>query len=81
MKLTPAQVTEFEEQGYLFLPNLFSAEETALLTGELPGLFAQQRDEVIREKGSDAPRSAFYIQTWNPVFSLVARHPRNFYIP
>ena len=31
---------------------------------------------MIREKGSDAPRSAFYVQTWNPVYEMVARHPR-----
>ncbi|MFN0192119.1 MAG: phytanoyl-CoA dioxygenase family protein, partial [Aestuariivirga sp.] len=76
MKLTSAQIAEFEEQGYLFLPNVFSAEEMALLHGELPGIFAQKREEVIREKGSEAPRSAFYVQHWNPVFAMVARHPR-----
>ncbi len=31
---------------------------------------------MIREKGSEAPRSAFYVQTWNPVYEMVARHPR-----
>ena len=31
---------------------------------------------MIREKGSNAPRSAFYVQTWNPVYEMVARHPR-----
>jgi ectoine hydroxylase len=76
MKLTPAQIAEFEEQGYLFLPSLFSAREASLLMDELPGIFAQEREEVVREKGSDAPRTAFYVQTWNPVFARVARHPR-----
>ena len=76
MKLTDAQIATFEEEGYLFLPNVFSAEEMALLTGEIPGMFAQDRPEVIREKGSNAPRSAFYVQTWNPVYEMVARHPR-----
>ena len=76
MKLTRAQITEFEEQGYLFIPEVFSAEEMTLLNGELPGIFVQTREEVIREKGSEAPRTAFYVQTWNPVFALLARHPR-----
>jgi ectoine hydroxylase len=76
MKLTEAQIAEFEREGYLFLPNVFSAEEMALLTGEIPGMFAEDRSEVIREKGSNAPRSAFYVQTWNPVYERVARHPR-----
>ncbi|MBX6324366.1 MAG: phytanoyl-CoA dioxygenase family protein [Rhodospirillaceae bacterium] len=76
MRLTASQIAEFEEQGFLLLPDVFSAEEMALLTGELPGIFSQRREEVIREKGSEAPRTAFYVQTWNPVFAMVARHPR-----
>ena len=76
MKLTEAQIAEFGREGYLFLPNVFSTEEMALLTGEIPRLFAEDRPEVIREKNSNAPRSAFYVQTWNPVYEMVARHPR-----
>ena len=76
MKLSSEQIRQFEEDGYLFLPSVFSAEEMSLLNAEVPGLFAQRRDEVIREKGSDAPRSAFYVQTWNEVYGLLARHPR-----
>jgi ectoine hydroxylase len=76
MKLTRDQLAEFDEQGFLFLPGLFSAEEMALLQGELPRIFAQEREEVIREKGTTAPRTAFYVQTWNDVFARVARHPR-----
>ena len=76
MKLTSAQIAEFEEQGYLFLPSLFSPEEMAVLNAEVPDLLAQVRDEVIREKGSEAPRTAFYVQTWNEVYSRLARHPK-----
>lgn len=76
MKLSQSQIDEFDEQGFLFLPNVFSADEVGMMTSELPGIFSQKRDEVIREKGSEAPRSAFYVQTWNPVFERVARHPR-----
>jgi ectoine hydroxylase len=76
MKLTPPQIREFEEQGYLFMPDMFSAEEMALLTGEMPRIFAEKREEVVLEKSSGAPRTAFYVQTWNPVYERVARHPR-----
>ncbi len=27
MKLTPAQIATFEEEGYLFLPNVFSVKK------------------------------------------------------
>ena len=76
MKLTPEEIATFEEQGYLFFPGLFAPEEVGVLTGELPTLFAQKRDEVVREKGSDSPRTAFYVQTWNAAFAVAARHPR-----
>jgi ectoine hydroxylase len=76
MKLTAPQLAEFEEQGFLFLPGVFSPAEMRLLDAELPGIFAERREEVIREKGSAAPRTAFHVQAWNPVFAKVARHPR-----
>jgi len=76
MKLSPQQIAEFEEQGYLFLPKLYTPEEIAILNAEVPAMFAQHRTEVVREKGSDAPRTAFYVQTWNEAFARLARHPR-----
>jgi ectoine hydroxylase len=76
MRLSSDQIRHFEDEGYLFLPSVFSAAEMDVLTVEVPGLFAQERPEVIREKGSNAPRSAFHVQTWNEPFSLLARHPR-----
>jgi ectoine hydroxylase len=76
MRLSPAQIEEFEEQGYVFLPSLFSPAEMDVLNGEVPGILAQRREEVILEKGTDSPRSAFHVQTWNPVFARLARHPR-----
>ena len=76
MKLTQDQLKEFDERGYLFLPSLFSAAEMDVLNAEVPGILAEKREEVVREKGTDAPRSAFYVQTWNPVYEMLARHPR-----
>ncbi len=76
MQLTPAQVEAFQRDGYVFIPDVFSKTEIDTLTGELPEAFAQKREEVVREKGSEAPRSAFFLQTWNPVYEALARHPR-----
>jgi ectoine hydroxylase len=76
MKLTAAQLAEFDEQGYLLIPNLFSPEEIGLLSAELPGIFATHRPEVVREKESESPRTAFFVQTWNPLYERLARHPR-----
>ena len=76
MKLTPDQIREFEEEGYLLISDLFSPAEMTILNAEVPGLFAHDRPEVVREKGSNAPRTAFYVQTWNETFAILARHPR-----
>ena len=44
MQLTEAEVRQFDEAGYLFLPNRFSEAEVAVLRGAVPGIFAQERD-------------------------------------
>lgn len=76
MRLSAEQLEAFDRDGYLFLPGLFSQAEIDALDAEVPGIFAQEREEVVREKGTTAPRSAFYVQTWNEAFGLLARHPR-----
>jgi len=76
MKLTDAQIAEFDREGYLFLPSTFSAEEIAVLKGELPGIFAQERDEVWREQDGKAVRTAFAAHHYNEAFRLLGHHPR-----
>ena len=44
MKLTKEQLKQFDEDGYLFFPNYFSPEETAILKTEIPGVFQQRID-------------------------------------
>jgi ectoine hydroxylase len=34
MKLTQQQIDDFDREGWLFLPELFSAEEASLLASE-----------------------------------------------
>lgn len=75
MKLTPEQLREFDEQGYLFLPECFSAEEVALLRAEAEVVYRSNRQEVWREK-SGAPRTAFAAHTYNEAFGILARDPR-----
>ncbi len=75
MKLTDAQIKQFNEEGWLFLPELFSPEEIAVLTAEAEGIYRQEREEVWREK-SGAPRTAFAAHLYNEAFSILGRHPR-----
>ena len=48
MKLTPAQLDQFDRDGYLFFPRVFSAEEIKVLADEVPALYAQRRIENVR---------------------------------
>ena len=36
MKLTPEQLAEFDKEGFLFFPSLFSPEDTKTLTDAVP---------------------------------------------
>jgi len=76
MKLTSEQLTEFDQEGWVFLPEVFSQDEIDVLTGEVPKIFAMQRDEVWRESGSEAVRTAFAAHTYNEAFRRLGAHPR-----
>ena len=76
MKLNKAQVKQFDEEGFIFVPDLFTAEEVAVLKGEIPDIFAQRRPEVVREKRGDVVRTAFAAHTYNDVYRRFIGHPR-----
>ena len=75
MKLTQQQIDDFNREGWLFLPELFSREEVALLAHEAEGIYDTDRPEVWREK-SGAPRTAFAAHLYNEAFGLLGAHPR-----
>ncbi len=75
MTLTPAQLQEFDQQGYLILPDCFSAEEISVLRAEADHIYASTREEVWRES-SGAPRTAFAAHTYNEAYRLLGAHPR-----
>jgi ectoine hydroxylase len=76
MKLTEQQIQDFDRDGYLFFPSLFSPQEMNVLLDQIPSIYAQQRQEIIREKGSDAVRTVFAGHLINEAFAKLGRHPR-----
>jgi len=76
MKLTPAQVAQFERDGYLFFPGRFTPEETRLLVDAVPALYARRAAYNVREKDSDAVRTNFAAHLYSEPFARLARHPR-----
>lgn len=76
MKLTPEQIAQFERDGYLFFPALFSPDETRLLNDAVPALYARRAAYNVRERGSDAVRTNFAAHLVSEPFARLARHPR-----
>src|SRR5438034_9908307 len=76
MQLTQEQLEQFDRDGYLFFPSLFTPEEIQVLLNAVPHLYAQHRPENVREKGSDAVRTNFAAHMYSYPFGKLARHPR-----
>jgi len=76
MQLTDTQLEQFDRDGYLFFPAHFSPEETRVLQDEVPRLYAQDRPENVREKGSNAVRTNFAAHLYSAPFAKLGRHPR-----
>ena len=76
MQLTQTQIEQFDCDGYLFFPSLFTPEEIRVLIDEVPYLYTQHRPEHVREKGSDAVRTNFAAHMYSKPFAKLARHPR-----
>ena len=75
MKLSKEQLKQFHEEGYLFLPEVFTAEEAKLLKQESENVYSMNRKEVWREKTGVA-RTAFAAHTYNEGFKRLGAHPR-----
>ncbi len=76
MKLMQEQLEQFDRDGYLFFPSLFTPEEIQVLLDEVPRLYAQRRPENVREKGREAVRTNFAAHMYSKPFARLARHPR-----
>lgn len=75
MNLTDEQLTQLRDEGWIFMPDYFSAEEVAVLKEEAAKVFQLKRDEIYLEKNG-TPRSAFAVHRLNEAFDLLGRHPR-----
>jgi ectoine hydroxylase len=76
MRLSQEQLEQFDREGYLFFPGLFSAEEMRTLTDEVPRLYARREAYNVREKSAEAVRTNFAAHMYSEPFARLARHPR-----
>ncbi len=75
MNLSAQQLSQFESEGYLFLPEVFTPQEAGLLHTGANEVFAMQREEVWRES-SGVARTAFAAHEYHETFRRLGRHPR-----
>ena len=76
MRLTPAQLEQFDREGYLFFPGQFTPQETRALTAAVPELYSRREAYNVREKGKEAVRTNFAAHMYSEPFARLARHPR-----
>ena len=76
MELSSEQLGRLTEDGFLVIPELFTADEVALLRDQLDTIFAERRPENFREKVSDKVRTAMGLHLRNEVYARLVRHPR-----
>jgi ectoine hydroxylase len=76
MRLSKEQREQFERDGYLFFPALFSPAEMAPLLEEVPRLYERREAYNVREKGKEAVRTNFAAHLYSKPFAKLARHPR-----
>jgi ectoine hydroxylase len=76
MKLSRERIEEFEENGFLVLPELFSTEEVSVIRDAMVRVFDQEDPANIREKKSNLVRTATGLHLRDEIFSRLVRHPR-----
>ena len=75
MKISDAQLKEFDTRGYLFMENLFTPDEVSVLKDAALSIYDTDREEVWRES-SGAPRTAFAAHTYDEAHKRLGAHPR-----
>ena len=76
MKLTDAQLADYERDGFLILPDVFSRMEVQVLRDQMPALFAEDVPENMREGGGGAVRNLLSLHRRNEAFRRLCHHPR-----
>lgn len=76
MQLSNAQLEQFDRDGLLILPDLFSGEEVAAMTEALGEAMREDTPANVREKFSGEVRTAMGLHQRSELFRKLVRHPR-----
>ena len=70
------QLNGFAEQGFVFLPSLFSDAEVAVLRAGAARIMARTGPEVVCEADSKTVRLVYGAHRFDEAFVRLGRHPR-----
>ena len=76
MELTDTQVAAYEQEGYLFVENVFSPGEMAVLEAAMPEITDPSRPEVSLDEVSGTVRLCHGPHLFNEAFRRLSVHPR-----
>src|SRR5689334_1375999 len=76
MQLSKGQIEQFHRDGFLVLPDLFSAAEVGVLRKALEAVSGEHCPANIREKRSGEVRTAMGLHLRHKDFASLVRHPR-----
>ena len=76
MIITKKQLKSYRDDGFLFLPNLFSEAEVNVMKDQLPAIFSEDSERRVIEKEGNIVRSVYGSHVTNEAFHRLTRHPR-----
>ncbi len=76
MRLKKEQVEQYEEQGFLFIPECFSSEEISEIRAQVPIVIADEALGRAWEEDEKTLRTLYGVHLTNPIFRTLVRHPR-----
>lgn len=81
MQITQSQLAQYDRDGFLIFPNLFSAAEVAAMKAELKRVQQIDTDHLVRERSGGIAKTIFRMHedngpTASPVYRRASRSPR-----
>ncbi len=81
MRLAPAQIAQYDRDGYLLFDGLFNATEVEVMRREVARVSKVESEMVVREGTARAPKAMFRLHetdgpTASPAFQAAVRLPR-----
>ncbi|MEI2417995.1 phytanoyl-CoA dioxygenase family protein [Orrella sp. JC864] len=76
MNLSATQLDEYRQNGYLYFPNLLTAEEVDILRSAIPALMASTGPEVKRDTPESTPKIVYAPHVNDPHYGMLSRLPR-----